>query len=78
MGEGGETRTEKFNQLVRAIVVLSLVGGFLYGFIVSKVVNTESFSLVLGIAITWWFKSRDEQQQEKKNGAPPAPPPLAS
>lgn len=57
------TATEKFNQLVRAIVVLALVAGFIYGFVVSKVVSTESFAIVLGMAITWWFKNEDEKKK---------------
>lgn len=66
------TATEKFNQLVRGAVVLILVLGFVYGFIITKVVSTESFAIVLGIALTWWFKSRDE---EKKPDAKPSPTP---
>lgn len=66
------TRIEQFNQAVRAVVLLALTGGFIYGFIVSKVVSTESFAIVFGIALTWWFKSRDEEK--KMNGKPHTPP----
>ena len=68
------TRIEQFNQLVRALIVLLLTGGFLWGFIITKVVNTESFSIVLGLAITWWFKSRDDEHRAGKTNGPPAAP----
>ena len=72
------SRIEQFNQLVRGIVVLLLVGGFIYGFVVSKVVNTESFAIVLGVAMTWWFSSRDKKQADdatKSAAQPPGAPP---
>ena len=75
MNGNGPTRIEQFNQLVRAIVVLMLTGGFLYGFTVSKVVNTESFAIVLGIAVTWWFKSRDDEKKVAEKPAAPTPAP---
>lgn len=53
-------RTESFNQIVRGAVVLALVGGMIYGFVVSKVVSTESFLIVANTALVWWFRSRDE------------------
>lgn len=72
------TRPEQFNQIIRGAVVLMLVAGFIYGFIVTKVVSTESFAIVLGIALTWWFKSRDDEKKDaaaKANGAPKPEPP---
>jgi hypothetical protein len=76
--DASPNRIEKFNQLVRAIIVLVLVGGMTYGFIVSKVVSTESYLIVVSIALTWWFKSRDEKNGEKlAPSKPEAPPPPA-
>lgn len=82
-GTPRDSRIEQFNQSVRALVVLLLVGGMVYGFIVSKVVSTESFLIVASTAITWWFKSRDEKVSVGKPlgpapaapGPPPPPPP---
>lgn len=64
------TATEKFNQLVRAIVVLALVAGLIYGFVVTKVVSTESFLIVASIAITWWFKNEDEKKKADVKASP--------
>lgn len=65
------TNTEKFNQLIRGVVVLLLTIGFIYGFVISKVVSTESFAIVMGIAMTWWFKSSDAKDEAARSK--PAP-----
>jgi len=54
--------------------VLLLIGGMTYGFIVSKVVSTESFLIVVSIAMTWWFKSRDEKGTPLAKPVTPATP----
>ena len=69
-----EGRVEKFNQLVRAAVVIMLAAGFMYGFIVSKVVSTESYAITFGIAMTWWFASRDKKQSDDAMAAQVKPP----
>ena len=73
MGENGNghTRTEKFNQVIRGVVVLVLTGGLTYGFVVSKVVSTETFAVIASVVFTWWFKSRDDKDADK---APPKAP----
>lgn len=62
-------RIEKFNQTVRAAVVILLALGFVYGFIVSRVVSTESYAITFGIALTWWFASRDKKQDADEKAA---------
>jgi hypothetical protein len=74
-GNGGTTRIEQFNQLIRGIVVLALVFGMIYGFIWSKVVSTESFMIVAILVFNWWFKSRDDEKKDAVvKAAPPAEP----
>lgn len=71
----GDSRIEQFNQAVRAVVVLALVAGLIYGFVVSKVVNTESFLIIANTAFIWWFKSRDEKNATGARTPPAAPTP---
>jgi hypothetical protein len=61
----GESKPDQYEQIVRGSVVVLLTLGFLYGFVWSRVVSTESFAIVLGVAVTWLFKSKDQQQQAK-------------
>ena len=70
--EPGDSRIEQVNQLVRAIVVLAFTGGIVYGFVVSKVVSTESFLVIGSVVFTWWFKSRDDEKK-RANGAASSP-----
>lgn len=74
-----ESRTEKFNQAIRGVVVLSLTFGLIYGFIITKVVSTETFVVIASVVFTWWFKSRDEKQLADtalaKVATPPTPTP---
>ena len=72
-GDAPISRTERFNQLVRAIVVLAFTFGVVYGFVVSKVVSTESFLVIGSVVFTWWFKSRDEKGEGPKANGAPAP-----
>ena len=62
-------RIEQFNQAIRGIVVLAFTAAICYGFVVSKVIATETVVVIASVVYTWWFKSRDE---EKK---PPPPTP---
>ena len=62
----GHTRTEQFNQIIRGVVVLVLTLGLTFGFIVSKVVSTETFAVIASVVFTWWFKSRDEKEPAEK------------
>ncbi len=79
---GEDSKVDKLNQSVRAIVVIMLTAAYIYGFVGTKVVNTESFSIILGMAITWLFKARDEKKAAddaaaiaKAAATPPPPPP---
>ncbi len=66
-GNGGDTsaptRTEQLNQIARTGVLVMLTLGFLYGFVVSKVVSTESFAVVYGSVLAWWFAQGNRKQQ---------------
>lgn len=76
------TAADKVDQLIRGGVVTILTFGFVVGFLWTKVVSTESFALVYGIAMTWWFSSRDKKQAADSTAAAvkaassPAPPPV--
>lgn len=63
-----------FNQGVRGFVVVLMTAGFLYGFVVSKVVSTESFAVVYGSVLAWWFAS-GKRSDDAKNAAVTATPP---
>ena len=75
------SRTEKFNQLIRGVVVLAFTFGIVYGFVVSKVLSTETFVVMASIVFTWWFKSRDDEKKKDAvvdaplNPSPPPPTP---
>jgi hypothetical protein len=49
---------EMFNGSVRGICTLGLTGGFIYGFVVSKVVSVDAYIGVFGAVVAWWFASR--------------------
>lgn len=72
------TRVEKFNSLVRGVVTLALTFGFVYGFIVSKVVSVEAYIGIFGAVVAWWFATRHQQNRSTDNAAPksgtPSPP----
>ena len=75
MDGNGATRVEQFNQLVRGMVVLALTGGLIYGFVWSKVVSTETFTVIASFVFTWWFKSRDDEKKADVTAKAAAPPP---
>lgn len=64
-----------FNQGVRGFVVILMTAGFLYGFVVSKVVSTESFAVVYGSVLAWWFASGKRSDDAKNAAIPITPPP---
>lgn len=73
MANGSEAtpKSEQLNSMTRSLVVLFLVTAFTVGFISviwtgKVVVSTDAFSLVLGVAMTWLFASRDKQQQAEE------------
>lgn len=49
--------TDPFNQWVRGGVVAILTIGFFYGFVITKVVSTESFAVMYGVVLGYWFGS---------------------
>ncbi len=49
---------------VRPIISISMAWGILYGFLI-KLIEPKDFLIVAGVAIYWWYKSRDT---DKKNG----------
>ena len=64
-------RVEKFNSLVRGFVTLALTFGFVYGFIVSKVVSVEAYIGIFGAVVAWWFATRQQPNRatDKPNDA---------
>ena len=69
------TRVDQFNSLVRGVVTLALTFGFVYGFIVSKVVSVEAYIGIFGAVSAWWFASRNQASRASDvklaNGAVP-------
>ncbi len=51
--EGGRVQT--FNQLVRSIITLAFVAGFLYAALWLKAVSQETFNQIVLLVVTWWF-----------------------
>ena len=64
MNGNGPTRIEQFNQAIRGIVVLAFTGAICYGFVVSKVISTETVVVIASVVYTWWFKSRDDEKKD--------------
>ncbi len=62
-GEG--RRVEAVNQLVRAIITLALVAGFLWSALVLKLVSQETFNNIVLLVVTWWF-ARDQARAAVK------------
>jgi hypothetical protein len=65
------TVIEQINQLVRAFVVVAFTLTICYGFVVSKVLSTETMVILANTVFIWWFKSRDDDK--KTADAKPAP-----
>ena|SRR5687768_155268 len=55
------SRIEQFNQIVRSLVTLGLLGGFLFGFVVSKEIGGDIFTTVFASVVGYWFASRDQK-----------------
>lgn len=64
-GDGEGRRVQAINQLVRSIVTLSLVAGFLYAALVLKAVSQETFNQLVLLVVTWWF-ARDQAKAAVK------------
>ena len=72
------TRVDAFNALIRGFVVLAFTAAICYGFVVSKVLSTETMVVLANTVFIWWFKSRDDEKKattKPTNGAsaPAAP-----
>ena len=67
-----QSRIDKFNSLVRGVITLGLTAGFIYGYVVAKIVGTEAYIGIFGSVIAWWFASRS--QATRASDIPPAPP----
>ena len=61
----GETRIDKFNQLVRGAIVLMFTSTICYGFVVSKVVSTETMAVMASAAFAWWFSDPKKATPDK-------------
>ena len=48
---------------VRPVVTLIAMGGLTAGFFMDKI-ESQAYVLAVGVAVTWWFKSRDAEKQE--------------
>ena len=55
-----QSRVDQFNSLVRGVVTLALTFGFVYGFILSKVVSVAAYIGIFGAVSAWWFASRTQ------------------
>lgn len=68
------SRVDQFNSLVRGVVTLALTFGFVYGFIISKVVSVEAYIGIFGAVSAWWFASRTQASRagdtKPTNGTP--------
>lgn len=69
------TRIEQFNSLVRGIVTLALIFGFVWGFVVAKVVSVDAYIGILASITAWWFASRT-QQTRSSDAKPSEPTPI--
>lgn len=47
---------------VRPVISIIAMLGITYGFFVGKVA-TDTYVLIAGGAIAWWFKSRDDEKK---------------
>jgi hypothetical protein len=74
MNDGGWI--EKFNSLVRGLVTLALMFGFVWGFVIAKVVSVDAYIGILASVTAWWFASRASptRSTDAKPAEPPAPP----
>ena len=70
-------RIESFNSLVRGLVTLALIFGFVWGFVVAKVVSVDAYIGILASVTAWWFASRTQatRSTDTKTGEPTAAPP---
>jgi hypothetical protein len=57
--EAAQTFIEKFNQGVRAIVLLVLTGAFVWGFVMVNKVSGEVFTTIFASVLGYWFASRE-------------------
>ena len=73
MNGNGPTRIEQFNQAVRGIVVIAFTAAICYGFVVSKVLSTETMVVLANTVFIWWFKSRDDEKRTAEKPSAPAP-----
>ena len=60
-------KAEQFNQVVRGAVTLILVIGFVLGFLVFKIIDSQVFSQIVGMVVAFWFAARERESP---------PPPL--
>lgn len=76
---GNGTRIEQFNSMVRGIVTLGLMFGFVWGFVVAKVVSVDAYIGILASVTAWWFASRSQATRatdaKPSEPTPPTPGP---
>jgi hypothetical protein len=58
METAGPSFIEKFNQSVRALVLVAMTGGFVWAFVMGKV-SPEVFTTVYAGVLGYWFASRE-------------------
>ena len=70
-------RIESFNSLVRGLVTLALIFGFVWGFVIAKVVSVDAYIGILASVTAWWFASRTQasRSSDTKPAEGPAPSP---
>lgn len=57
---------EKFNQVVRAFPLVVLTLAAAWGFVVSKVISTESVLIILSMVYNFWFKADEEKRRTQE------------
>lgn len=72
-------RIESFNSLVRGLVTLALIFGFVWGFVIAKVVSVDAYIGILASVTAWWFASRTQASRSSDtkptDASPPSPEP---
>lgn len=64
------SRVEQFNSAIRGAVTLILCLGFVAGFLLLKLIDTQVYAQIFGMVVAFWFASRGQSSPP-----PPTPPP---
>jgi hypothetical protein len=51
------------DRIVRPLVCLAFVGGFIWGFATS-LIPSETFVGLTSVVVTWYFRKRDEEKRD--------------